>query len=527
MDEHNSALDQFRQQWKEEVTARSKIGQKSQSRTRPLSRALDGPAQDSSVAKRPPPAPSISQSKAEDEDEETSFPQDHELASKLGDVQLGEDIDDDFTQKPSGKEPRSALEHYEKAVEKETQGNLGDSLSHYRKAYRLDAGVDKIYKNKHFPPSSNPAKHNPSDATATVPSTAHHSLDGPPESKVTFADSIASYAAEDIAGRQPLIGGDKAPPCPIRSVPPEVLLEILLQTAILDPASFVRLSLVCKRLAYHVHTENQIWKRVALGSEFGLMSQHYEFSCDVLGQQSMNRKLEEPDLPPLPLDKDDNRQKWRNVFHNHPRIRYTGVYISTVNYTRPGGASASQVSWNTPVHIVTYYRYLRFFRDGTVISLLTTSEPIDVVHHLTKENVHLVPHGKEHPLNFTSGPALGAGPPPAVTGAASVIKYALKGRWRLSHPSADTPLPNVASSGLGLEGDLHIETEGVDPKYIYALHLALKSTTSRSSHGVKNNKLQWKGFWSYNKLTDDWAEFGLRNDRAFLFSRVKRYGLGY
>ena len=34
-------------------------------------------------------------------------------------------------------EPSSALEHYERAVEKETQGQLGDSIKHYRKAFKV------------------------------------------------------------------------------------------------------------------------------------------------------------------------------------------------------------------------------------------------------------------------------------------------------------------------------------------------------------------------------------------------------
>lgn len=38
---------------------------------------------------------------------------------------------------PVDKEPESALEHYEKAVERESQGNLGDSLNLYRKAFRV------------------------------------------------------------------------------------------------------------------------------------------------------------------------------------------------------------------------------------------------------------------------------------------------------------------------------------------------------------------------------------------------------
>ena len=40
-------------------------------------------------------------------------------------------------QRASIDEPISALEHYERAVEKETQGSLGDSLKLYRRAYRV------------------------------------------------------------------------------------------------------------------------------------------------------------------------------------------------------------------------------------------------------------------------------------------------------------------------------------------------------------------------------------------------------
>lgn len=34
-------------------------------------------------------------------------------------------------------EPVTALDHYERAVEKESQGSLGDSLMLYRKAFRV------------------------------------------------------------------------------------------------------------------------------------------------------------------------------------------------------------------------------------------------------------------------------------------------------------------------------------------------------------------------------------------------------
>ena len=192
------------------------------------------------------------------------------------------------------------------------------------------------------------------------------------------------------------------------------------------------------------------------------------------------------------------------MFRRRPRVRFNGCYISTVNYIRPGGSTASQVSWINQVHIVTYYRYLRFFRDGSCCSLLTTAEPADVVHYLSKEYMHS--HDHWH----------GVLP-------SSVMKHALRGRWRLSGDPQG--MKEDTEEEQEEEGIVHIETEGVDPdKYIYKMELALK--TAGRAGGAWNNKLNWKGFWSYNKLTDDWAEFQLRNDKAFFWSRVKSYGRG-
>jgi F-box protein 9 len=97
------------------------------------------------------------------------------------------------------------------------------------------------------------------------------------------------------------------------------------------------------------------------------------------------------------------------------------------------------------------------------------------------------------------------------------MKDALKGRWRLTGPLS---LPH--GNPEEVEGDVLIETEGVVSKYTYHMRLAL----AHAGKGARNNKLAWKGFWSYNRLTDDWGEFGLKNDRAFYWSRVKSFGTG-
>jgi len=71
---------------------------------------------------------------------------------------------------------------------------------------------------------------------------------------------------------------------------------------------------------------------------------------------------------------------YRNAFIYHPRVRFDGVYIAVCHYMRPG---LSENAWVNVSHLVTYHRYLRFFQDGSVLSLLANDEnPSQVVHQL-------------------------------------------------------------------------------------------------------------------------------------------------
>lgn len=272
-------------------------------------------------------------------------------------------------------------------------------------------------------------------------------------------------------------------------------------------------------MAYLVATEEQIWKRVCEGTEVGFAAMHYEWQRELLGgplEEDEYSNVKRPDegsdqsetvLLAAPLKENVTyavlhevyASSWQRMFRLRPRIRFNGCYISTNNYIRPGQASPNQFTWNNPVHIVTYYRYLRFFRDGTLISLLTTTEPADVVHHLTKDLMEL--HRNNAHAYLPS----------------AVMQTALRGRWRLSSANDH---PDLALSDA--EGDLSVETEGVGAKYMYRMDLSLRS----AGKGIKNNKLVWGGFWSYNKLTDDWAEFSRRNEKPLFWSRVKSYGDG-
>ena len=385
------------------------------------------------------------------------------------------------------------------------------------------------YKAKHFPPSffknrtkpqpQEPAANvtaapkqqdpNPSNASATVPNTAHHSLHGLSPSLQTL---LADFSGLSISGEPPPTDLSPTPPCPIAAVPEEILVQILEHLAVEDLAAFVRLAQVCKRLAYLVSTEDQVWKRLALGKEYGFAAMRYSYTCQIDGRPLgdddeggfiLGDSSDGEDASPTPPSPAAITQMlvpspyptYRTLFYRRPRVRFNGCYISTVNYQRSGAANTMSLTWGSPIHIVTYYRYLRFLRDGTCISLLTTSEPADVVPYLHIEHMH-----KRH-NNLPTAP----------------MKDALLGRWRLTGPE----VPGAEDGEK--EGTLIIETAGATPKYFNKMMLSL----GNAGRHAKNNKLTWQGYWSYNRLTDDWGEFGLKNDRAFFWSRVKSYGMSW
>ncbi|PFH57427.1 hypothetical protein XA68_15087 [Ophiocordyceps unilateralis] len=384
----------------------------------------------------------------------------------------------------------SALDHYEAAMAKEEQGNMGDSVKLYRQAYRLDPRVERRYREKHLPIA-------PTPSAAPAPEAA------PTQQFSSGTDLIASFAGLNIRASTDDDDDDdddeeEEASCPLASLPDELLVLILSEVAASDPGWLGGggVAVVCKRLAYLVATEQRIWRRVCLSNLFGFPAMRYRFGPDPVGEDCCGSRLRSAALIPSVYS------SWCDMFRRRPRIRFNGCYISTVNYVRPGHHAAAPAAWagSGPVHIVTYYRYLRFFRDGSLISLLTTVHPADVVHQLTPDQLRLHRHA-DH--------------------GHSPMRLALCGRWHLT-PDDDDDDKGHDDSDAPDVGSLLVETEGVGPKYLYRMHLLLR----RAGRAAYNNKLVWRSFHSYNKLTDDWAEFGLKNDKPFFFSRVRSYGMG-
>lgn len=159
--------------------------------------------------------------------------------------------------------------------------------------------------------------------------------------------------------------------------------------------------------------------------------------------------------------------QWLRMYMDRPRLHYDGVYISVCQYIRPG---ESDTAWTRPVHLVTYYRYLRFFPDGTMIKYLSTDEPAAVVRLMKKD---------------FSRPT-----------------QVFRGKFQfLNHHTVEI---NMRDKGR--------------PRDHFCMTLDIK-TTRRGQH----NKLAWSEYWSQKDDRDESTVYDLALMRPFIFSGVRSF----
>ena len=68
------------------------------------------------------------------------------------------------------------------------------------------------------------------------------------------------------------------------------------------------------------------------------------------------------------------RRDWRRMVMRRPRLRRDGIYVAKISYYRKGQA---EFSFYSPLLKVEYWRYLRFFEDGTCIWAMSFDAPFD------------------------------------------------------------------------------------------------------------------------------------------------------
>lgn len=138
----------------------------------------------------------------------------------------------------------------------------------------------------------------------------------------------------------------------ISDLPTEIILYIFkwVVSRDLDVRSLEYLGLVCRGF-YILARDPEIWR----------------LACTKVWRSSVG-------LSPKAM----GYSTWRQMFQERYRVNFHGCYISKTSYLRYG-ENSFQDQFYRPVHLIEYYRYMRFFPEGRVLMLTTPDEPVNCV----------------------------------------------------------------------------------------------------------------------------------------------------
>ncbi|KAM7518859.1 hypothetical protein LguiB_017821 [Lonicera macranthoides] len=133
-----------------------------------------------------------------------------------------------------------------------------------------------------------------------------------------------------------------------RCLPDELLFEIF---ARMTPYSLGRAACVCRKWRYTVRNP-VFWRNACLKA--------WQLSGMVENYKILQSKYD---------------GSWRKMWLSRPRIRTDGLYVSRNTYIRAGIAE-----WkiSNPVHVVCYYRYMRFYPSGRFLYKNSSQKVKDV-----------------------------------------------------------------------------------------------------------------------------------------------------
>ncbi|KAI8093059.1 uncharacterized protein BX664DRAFT_328823 [Halteromyces radiatus] len=243
-----------------------------------------------------------------------------------------------------------AIERYIAGIKLEQQGSVSEALTCFQQAFKLNPDVDVAYSYKERKLSS-------SSIFSTAEDVENHQDHVTSIVSSTFAsieDFIEHICQEGELTYNPL---KKTKPIWIIKLPGEIIVHILCHLILQSLGSIAQFGLVCKPF-FLLSRSPTLWR----------------FASEHLFKQSY-MSFEQSRQTQLSLV-DQYQGNWMRMLKERPRIRYDGVYISTCQYVRPG---VSETAWTRPVHLVTYYRYLRFFPDGRVMNFISNDAPVQVV----------------------------------------------------------------------------------------------------------------------------------------------------
>ncbi|CAH1635531.1 unnamed protein product [Spodoptera littoralis] len=255
---------------------------------------------------------------------------------------------DDSLKKLNMQDKPQAKQLFLSGIEMEQRGRLYEAIQHYKYSLQILPDVEKRL-------------HNELQAAIPEEEVIETEVIRP---KVAYPeDDEEEIEGEDLLSKLRRILASKGALCEpelettdahISWLPYEVILEILrwVVSSELDVFSLDQVSNVCRGL-YVAAREPDIWRSLCLntwGIECGTLASHGYIS-------------------------------WRQMYMARPRVHLHGVYISKTTYVRHGD-KCYQNEFYQSWFLIDYYRYLRFFADGTVLMWTTPDEPQSCVGHL-------------------------------------------------------------------------------------------------------------------------------------------------
>ncbi|KAI0494447.1 hypothetical protein KFK09_024585 [Dendrobium nobile] len=133
-----------------------------------------------------------------------------------------------------------------------------------------------------------------------------------------------------------------------RCLPDELLFEVFSR---MSPYSLGRAACVCRKWRYTIRNPI-LWRSACLKA--------WQLSGALTNYKIVQSMYE---------------CSWRKMWIHRPRIRHDGLYVSRNTYIRTGVAEWKVTN---PVHLVCYYRYLRFFPNGKFLYKISSQKVKEV-----------------------------------------------------------------------------------------------------------------------------------------------------
>lgn len=235
----------------------------------------------------------------------------------------------------------------------------------YRRAVQLDPDIEF----KAYEASKNALNNNLAALTIDDSTTTNANESEEPKEDLTGVDLVDRFRNSLANGNRRLIQRDNADKgvivtgYHIGDLPMEIILIILrwVVSSHLDLRSLEQCAMTSKGF-YLCARDVEIWKSACVKC----------WGRNILSEKS-------------------KYLSWRQMYIERPRVCFGGCYISKTSYIRYGERSF-QDQYYRPVHLIEYYRYLRFFPDGSILMMTTSEEPAQIVQKLKKTRSEVL-HG--------------------------------------------------------------------------------------------------------------------------------------